>query len=67
MKKMRVVIVKNTFTEFLLLIRGLKFSLSLRNVISSVLRNWFIPSSKDVGLMKHNYDNREDVVGTSTC
>ena len=39
-----------TLTECILLILGLKFSLSLLNVISSPLRNLFMPIRRDVGL-----------------
>lgn len=39
-----------TLTEFFLLMRGLKFSESLRKVISSSRRNLFMPSNRDEGL-----------------
>lgn len=38
-----------TFIEFFLLILGLKFSLSLLNVISKLFRNLFIPVRSVVG------------------
>ena len=50
---------KLTFIEPFLLILGRKFSLSLLNVISKLLKNLFIPSSRDVGLRKKKQDERE--------